>query len=177
MRGRTMILLFAGWCAVQAVHGQVEIGKPLPAAALGNETGGRLDGSAWSSESLTGKVTVLFYVDPDAKDANTALEEALKQAAFDRASYQSVAVINMAAAKMPNFLISAALRAKQKKHPETIYARDYRRTLLAAWGLEDHAYNVLLLDADGRLLYRGSGPQTAAQIETILSLIREHLPK
>src|SRR5208337_2520615 len=103
----------------------IEMGKIPPMVELKEKLGGRLDGTPWSSEELQGKVSVLFYVDPDEKDTNNNASDALDGEKFPEDKFQAFGIINMAATWMPNFAISAALKDKQKRYPKTIYVRDY----------------------------------------------------
>ena len=60
------------------VFGELPIGEIPPTIVLKDDLGGRLDGTEWSSEELvSGKVLVLFYVDPDESDLNNHVSEAL----------------------------------------------------------------------------------------------------
>ena len=135
--------------------------QPLPEVTLAGGDGGRLDGSPWHSGELRGKVSILFYVDPDARDDNVELEKALHAEGFPRDRLQSVAVINMAATWLPDFVVEGPLEEKQKTYPDTLYLKDLHKRLVRAWGLDDEAYDVLLLDRGGRLIQYHSGPLDA----------------
>ena len=134
-----------------------------------------MDGTPWSSEELKGRVHVLFYVDPDEKDTNNDASEALDKEKFPREQFQSVAIINMAATFMPNFLISASLKEKQEKYPRTLYLRDYKKALVTEWSLADDSSNVLAFDKDGKTIFRKDGKLTAVDIEQLIKVIRENL--
>jgi YtfJ family uncharacterized protein len=144
---------------------------------LANDLGSRIDGNSWSSEELKGKVSVLFYVDPDLKDLNNDASEALKSKGYPREKFQSFAVINMAATWLPNFAISSALKDKQKRYPTTIYVRDYKKVLVQKWGLSDDNSVVLAFDREGRLLFRKEGKLAPEEIETLLATIERNLNK
>ena len=59
----TMIFLMLFTTVVLA---ELPIGEIPPKVVLKGDLGGKLDGTQWSSEELvSGKVIVLFYVDPD----------------------------------------------------------------------------------------------------------------
>lgn len=148
--------------------------KPLH-VTLDAQNGGKIDGSAWSSEMLKDKVHILFYVDPDEKDTNNALSDALKAEAFDRSKYASVAIINMAATWMPNFAIASSLEAKQEQFPHTTYVKDLNKVLVEKWNMADDSSNVLIFAPDGTLLHQLDGKADEKEIETIISLIKEHL--
>jgi len=153
----------------------IEIGKIPPTVELKEKMGGRLDGTPWTSAELQGKVSVLFYVDPDEKDTNNDASEALNKEKFSEDKYQSFGIINMAATWMPNFAISSALKDKQKRYPKTIYVRDYKKVLVKAWNIADDSSDVLAFDKKGQLIFRKDGKLTAAEIQTLLKVIREHL--
>ncbi len=142
---------------------------------LEGDNGGALDGTPWHSQTLKEKVRILFYVDPDEKDTNNDLAQALKAEQFNREHYGSVAIINMAATWLPNFAISASLESKQERYPDTLYVKDMNKHLLSQWQLEDDASNVLLFDKKGRLLYQSSGYQDTEAIAKIIALIKENL--
>ena len=153
----------------------IEIGEIPPKVELRERLGGRLDGKPWSSEELQGKVHVLFYVDPDEKDTNNDASEALDREKFSSDKFQSVGIINMAATWLPNFAISSAIKDKQKRYPNTIYVRDYKRVLVSAWEIADDSSNVLALDKKGKLIFRKDGKLTAEEIQTLIKVIHDHL--
>jgi YtfJ family uncharacterized protein len=153
----------------------LEMGAIPPKAELKEKLGGRLDGQPWSSAELQGKVSVLFYVDPDEKDTNNEASEALNKEKFPDDTYQSFGIINMAATWLPNFAISSALKDKQKRYPKTIYVRDYKKVLVHAWNIADDSSDVLAFDKKGVLIFRKDGKLTAAEIQTLIKVIREHL--
>ncbi|MFO7460247.1 MAG: YtfJ family protein, partial [Desulfatiglandales bacterium] len=169
----------AGLCSLLLVPAMAragaEVGQIPPKVELKEKLGGRLDGTPWSSEELKGRVHVLFYVDPDEKDTNNDASEALDKEKFPREQFQSVAIINMAATFMPNFLISASLKEKQEKYPRTLYLRDYKKALVTEWSLADDSSNVLAFDKDGKTIFRKDGKLTAVDIEQLIKVIRENL--
>ncbi len=153
----------------------LEVGAPPLHVSLEGDTGGALDGSAWSSDMLQGKVHILFYVDPDEKETNNDLSEALKAKTFERERFGSVAIVNMAATWLPNFAIAASLESKQKRYPNTLYVKDMHKHLVSEWGLADDSSDVLLFDREGNLRYLHEGKLDEKQIETLISLIEELL--
>jgi YtfJ family uncharacterized protein len=168
---RLLSLLLAAACTLSALI----LGAPAPEVTLSGNAGGTVDGETWSSSSLRGKVHILFYVDPDEKETNNALSEALKARHFDRSRYGSVAVINMAATWLPNFVIASSLRAKQERYPDTLYVKDKKRVIVNAWGIADDSSDILLFDREGNLLYLHEGRVDPEGIDTIIQLIEEHL--
>ena len=131
MRGPLIvILMIIFFLFVPNALANLEIGMVPDTISLQEKLGGRLDGTPWSSEELKGtKVSVIFYADPDEKDLNNEASEALQKEAFSREKFQSYAVINMGATWLPKFIISGILKSKQKKYPDTIYVKDYKKVL------------------------------------------------
>src|SRR5690606_27897574 len=85
-----------------------------PLVELKGDLGGRIDGSPWTSEMLKDKVWGFFYVDPDHRDLNEHLKEALDKAQFAKEKYGSVAVINMDASWLPNAIIASSIESNQE---------------------------------------------------------------
>jgi len=172
-------LVFAALFVFSLLSPSVWAGADLdripPRVELKDKLGGRLDGTPWSSDELRGKVHVLFYVDPDEKDTNNETSEALDKEKFPSDKFQSLAVINMAATFMPNFLISSSLKEKQEKYPRTIYIRDYKKLLVQEWKLADDSSDVIALDKEGKVIFRKDGKLTQEEIEQLLKVIKASL--
>jgi hypothetical protein len=90
----------------------VDLGKVPNPVTIEGDNGGKLDGSAWKSSMLHGKVYTLFYVDPDKKELNQDLANALKAKNYDRSKVNSVAIINLAATWIPNMVLEKILAKK-----------------------------------------------------------------
>ncbi len=152
-----------------------ELGSQALHVTLQGDDGGMLDGSAWDSSMLKNKVHVLFYVDPDEKDTNSALTQALKEKKFDRSRYASVAIINMAATWLPNFAIASTLKEKQKEFPDTIYVKDLNRVLVKEWKIADESSDVILFDKNGKVIFIKEGKADREDIDKLISLIEENI--
>ncbi len=153
----------------------VETGKiPVPVTISG-DNGGRTDGKAWNSASLKGKVHIVFYVDPDKKDVNKNLNQALKKEKFNAKKFAAVAIVNMAATWMPNMAIEALLESKQKEFPTTLYVRDKKKVLVQKWHLGDDNSDVMLFDKNGKLLYKKFGKLSPSEIKDLIALIHQNL--
>jgi hypothetical protein len=151
----------------------LELGKPPLHVTLEGDDGGRIDATPWDSHMLYDKMHILFYVDPDEKDTNNALSDALKAKAFDRTQFNSVAIINMAATWLPNFAIASSLEKKQAKFPHTIYVKDLNKVLVEQWGIADDSSNVLLFDKSGNLIYLHEGKLDPEEIDKVITLIEK----
>ena len=162
-------LLFVGSCVA------VELGQVPSSVTIDGDNGGRTDGKAWNSSMLKSKVHIVFYVDPDKKDLNEALSNALKKRHFDRKKYASVAVVNLAATWMPNVLIESKLKTKQKKFPDTVYVKDKKKVLVKEWELADDNSDILIFDKKGKLIYKKFGKVSDTEIKEVLALIEKNL--
>jgi YtfJ family uncharacterized protein len=178
MKTRIAFLVLVLVCFfLQNAWAELKVGHVPKTVTLQDKLGGRLDGTPWSSAELTGKVSVLFYVDPDEKDLNNPASEALKAEAFPLERYQSFAVINMAATWLPNFAISSSLKEKQKIYTSTIYVRDYKKVLVKEWGIADDNSDVLAFDKQGNLIFIKEGLLNEQDIQTLIKAISNHLEK
>ncbi|MCF6201095.1 MAG: YtfJ family protein [Hydrogenimonas sp.] len=153
----------------------LEVGQNLPTLSLEKDEGGRADGSSWSSDSLTGKVSAIFYVDPDKKSLNEKFTEALQSQKFDRKYYTSVAIVNMAATWMPNFAIEKALQSKQSKYPDTVYVKDRVKKGVKIWHVADDDVNFIVLSPKGVVLYARSGKIPEDEYEKIFDTIERSI--
>ncbi len=153
----------------------VEVGKVPPKVVLSGKEGAKVDGSVWQSDTLKGKVHILFYVDPDERKKNDALSQALKKRHFDRNKFASVAVINLAATWMPNMVLESLLKKKQKQFPDTVYVKDRQKVLVKKWQLADDNSDIIIFDKAGRVIYKKFGKLSKAEITKVLELIEKHL--
>ncbi len=155
--------------------GAIEVGKVPPVVVLDGRNGSKVDGGAWRSDTLKGKVHIVFYVDPDERDTNEALAQALKKRRFDTKKVAPVAIINLAATWLPNIVLERLLKEKQKEFPNTLYVKDKRKVLVKRWQLADDASDILLFDKEGRLLYRKFGKVNEKEIAKVIAIIEKHL--
>lgn len=169
MRMVSLLILLAGVLTA----GDLVIGEAPPAVRLEGAGGGLIGGGAWSADDLPGRVRVLFYVDPDEKDLNEATAEAIRREAFPAEHFGSVAVINLAASRVPNVILNRIIAGKQKKFPRTQYVKDNAKALVRAWGLSDDGYDVVLFDADGRVQAHHRGRLSEADTAALVTMIRE----
>tara|TARA_B110000263_G_scaffold12422_1_gene10452 strand:- start:67 stop:591 length:525 start_codon:yes stop_codon:yes gene_type:complete len=173
---RTLSVLMILLLSALPLSAELPLGEIPPKILLEGDLGGRLDGSAWNSEELiSGKVIVLFYVDPDEADLNNHVSDALKAENFPLDKYGSVAVGNMDATWMPNFAINIILKNKQEKHKSTIYIKDLKKTFVKKWGLSDDDSDIMLFGKDGKVLYSVDGKFTDKQVKEIIQAVKDNL--
>jgi len=169
----TMIFLMLFPAMVLA---ELPIGEIPPKVVLKDDFGGRLDGTQWSSEELvSGKIIVLFYVDPDESELNNHVSDALKAENYPKEKYGSIGMANMAATWLPNFAINMKLKSKQEQYKSTVYVKDLDKTLVNKWGLSDDNSDVVVFGKDGRVLYSVDGKFTDAQVKEIVKVVWDNL--
>ena len=169
----TMIFIMLFPTMVQA---ELPIGEIPPKVVLKDDLGGRLDGTQWSSEELvSGKVIVLFYVDPDESELNNHVSDALKAENYPKEKYGSIGMANMAATWLPNFAINMKLKSKQEQYKNTLYVKDLEKTLVKKWELSDDNSDVVVFGKDSSVLYSVDGKFTDAQVKEIVKVVWDNL--
>lgn len=153
------------------------VGQSAPSVTLDGDLGGLVSGGAWNSESMKGKFTILFYVDPDEKTLNDEAADAFKAVDKDYARYGSVAIINMDATWLPNVAIQSSLEKKQKEFPNTVYVKDLEKHLVDAWGLGDDTSVITVFDPEGVVLFSKDGKLNAAEIQEVVEMTRKYAGK
>ncbi len=156
----------------------VEVGQPVPEVQLQGKDGGRVDGSPWSTTEIRGKVITCMVVDPDAKDLNVHVEQALKAKDYPKDRYGSIAIINMKATWKPNWIINSILKKKQEEFPDTTYVRDLGYYIVDAWGLtRNNSYAVLTFNPEGKLIFVKDGELSQSDIDRLIGAIDRELAK
>ena len=174
MRILSVLMIFM--LSVLPLSAELPIGEIPPKIVLEGDLGGRLDGSAWNSEELiSGKVMVLFYVDPDESDLNNHVSDALKAENFPLDKYGSLGVANMGATWLPNFAINIKLKSKQAEYKSTIYVKDLEKTLVKSWGLNDDDSDIILFGKEGKVLYSYDGKFSDAQVKELIQAVKDNL--
>jgi len=170
-----MIKILLSICLVAGSAMAIELGKVPSLVTISGNNGAKIDGTAWSSSMLKGKVYILFYVDPDKKELNQELAHTLKRKNYDRSKADSIAVINLAATWLPNAILEPMLKKKQKEFPKTLYVKDKKKVLVKKWHLADDNNDILIFDKKGKLIYKKFGKLSALEIKKVIALIEKNL--
>ncbi|MBX7203003.1 MAG: YtfJ family protein [Bacteroidia bacterium] len=83
------------------------------------------------------KVLAIFYTDPDVKDINDQLSNAIKAKNFPAAKYQGIGIGNCADTWIPDALIRMKAKQKQEQFPGSVVLLDTDHVLSKAWGLRE----------------------------------------
>jgi len=170
-----MTKIFLGLCLILGSAMAIELGKIPTHVIIDGDNGGNVNGQSWDSSMLKGKIYTVFYVDPDERDLNNPLADALKARKFNRKKVNSVAIVNLAATWLPNMILEAKLKEKQKKFPDTIYVKDKKKVLVKKWSLADDNSDILIFNKKGKLIYKKFGEVSASEIKDVIALIEKNL--
>jgi predicted transcriptional regulator len=146
--GNNSLLLVAGiLCAVYLL--------PLAAKAQTGDVVGKTMTSLMISDAnnqpkqipfVGEKVLLLQYTDPDVKDINDKLSDAVKARKFDEKLYQGIGIANCKDTWIPNAGIRMKARQKEKQYAGSVILLDESRVLPTALGLGDcNGIGVLLI--------------------------------
>lgn len=160
-----------------AVAAELKVGDKAPDFKLNDSAGKEY---SLNVPQFRGKVLYIAYVDPDEKDTNSHVEEALKKeqdsGALDKAGYESFWIVNLKATAKPNFLIKSALKSKQKKTGATIVL-DPDYTILNLWGLKNDSSDVVILDKQRICRYVHNGKLSPEEVVKMVKIIKEYQGK
>ncbi len=148
-----------------------KVGEVLPHLMLQGKEGGLVDGRPFDSRILSSKTYLVIYSDPDKKDLNEEFFQKVKKAHFDRSRYGSIAIVNMQVTWLPNFLLQAILKKKQKSYPDTIYVKDKKRVLVKKWGLADNDQVVMIVKR-GKVLFVKNGKLNPKEQSRALKILQ-----
>ncbi len=156
------------------------LGKKLPKAVLSGDNGGYVDGGAFDSTTLTGKLSIIFYVDPDEGELNDKASDALEDdTILDKAREEgksaSYAIINMAATWLPNAVVKGLIEDGQKEYPNTNYVFDMNEVLHEKWGIATDTSDVLVVNKEGNVVFSKDGELSDSDIQAMLKAIHDNL--
>jgi len=127
-----------------------------------------------------GKVLYIAYVDPDERDTNNHVEDALikerDSGALDKARYEGFGFANLKATALPNFLIKALIKSKQEKTGAVVLL-DYDYTILNLWGLKNDSSEIVVLDKERICRFKYSGKLPPEELEKMIRIIKEYQVK
>lgn len=153
---------------------ELKVGEKAPNLSLKDSRGNVF---TLDSPEFKGKVLSIFYINPDARDLNRHVEDALiKDNELDRqTSYKSFNITNLKAGKLPNFVYKSAIKNKREKTGGVILL-DYDNTVLNLWGLKNRS-DVIVLDKERICRYIYNGKLPPAEVDKLIKVIKEYQVK
>lgn len=161
------------------VLAELPLGAPPPAVVLSGEDGGLVkEGAPWESKTLAGKVSLIFYVDPDERDLNNKASEALEgeEALEDyreAGKFASYAIINMAATWLPNAVLTGMIEDSQEEFPNTTYVFDMNEVLHKKWDIATDSNNIIVTNMQGDVVFSKDGQLSDSDIQAMIQAIHE----
>jgi uncharacterized protein len=169
------VLLALLWTVSISLAAELKIGDKATNFKLQDSTGKEF---SLDSPDFKGRVMSIFYVDPDEKDMNSHVEDALlKDPGLDRkVTYKGLGITNLKASALPNFIIKGVIKSKQEK-TGAIILLDYDYTILNLWGLKNDSSNLVILDKDRicRYIYKEKLPPE--EVAKMIAIIKEYQVK
>lgn len=172
-------LLFLLIICNPALASSIDVGLPLPDLAISDRGELILEQdefsyAPWQSPGAHGKVHVLQYLAgtlkarSQSKPFTDRLEESLPIA-----GYHVTTIINLDDALWGTrgFVVNEVEESK-RKYPASTIVLDESGTGLGAWQLMPKGATIVVLDADGAVLYFKQGGMSEQEIESTLNLIR-----
>ena len=170
-----LVLLTLVWTVSAAAAAELKVGDKAPDFKLKDSTGKQY---SLASPEFEGRVMSIFYVDPDEKDMNVHVEDALlKDTGLDRKTrYKGLGITNMKATALPNFLIKGIVKSKREKTGAIILLDD-DYTILNLWGLQNDSSNIVIVDKERicRYIYKGKLPPE--EVAKVIEIIKEYQVK
>ena len=126
------------------------------------------------------KVITIFYTDPDEKDVNDPLSDALKAKNYPKDKYAGIGIANCKDTWIPDAAIRMKSRQKEKQFPGSIILLDTKRIISKSWGLGDcnGAGVVIIIGKDTKIKfikYVKSQTDSKALISSVLKIIEDNL--
>jgi len=171
------LLLVLLWTVSSAVAAELKVGDKASDFKLKDSTGKEY---SLDHPQFKDKVLYIAYVDPDEKDTNNHVEDALKKeresGGLDKTRYEGFGIVNLKASMMPNFLIKSAIKSKQEK-TGAIIILDLDYTILNQWGLKNDSSDVVVLDKERICRYLYNGKLPPEELVKMIQIIKEYQVK
>lgn len=163
----------------------LETGQTLP--VLDIHVGGEISvidndvvESPWSSKSFTskGKVQLVQYVAANRGVArqNKPFIDTLSEKKFSSEQLSITVIVNMADTMALFKGIAVKRIAKNKVKRQTInFVIDANGVGLQRWAFKNKSYAIIVLDADGKVLFAKDGPLSEIEIESTIKLIENQM--
>jgi predicted transcriptional regulator len=170
-----LVLLAFMWTVSVSLAAELKVGDKAQDFKLQDSTGKEY---SLASPDFQGRVMSIFYVDPDEKDMNVHVEDALlKDPGLERKTrYKGLGITNMKASALPNFIIKGVIKSKQEK-TGAIILLDFDYTILNLWGLKNDSSNLVILDKERicRYIYKEKLPPE--EVVKVIQIIKEYQAK
>ena len=118
-----------------------------------------------SLKHFEGRIVVLIASDKEGSSQNASWTKAIKDKYADRVAIQGIADVS----SVP-FFLKGKIRGDFKKDGDSILL-DWKGEVFRSYGLAKGASNVILIDKDGMIRHRSSGPASAEAVQELFKEI------
>ncbi|MEM1112273.1 MAG: YtfJ family protein [Pseudomonadota bacterium] len=129
---------------------------------------------AWSTASLSGRPVYLQHLAARVGLDQTyqAFSDALEARPYTPDDYQAVAVVNRDdAAFGTGFIVAQTLKSNKRRYPEANIVVDNESKMLEDWNLQPKSAAIMIVDAEGRVLFFKEGEMTEEESDSALALL------
>ncbi|MCE1198061.1 MAG: YtfJ family protein [Marinilabiliales bacterium] len=128
------------------------------------------------------KVLLIQYTDPDVKDVNDKLSDAVKARKFDSNLYQGIGIANCKDTWIPNAGIRMKARQKEKQFPGSVIMLDENHLLPTSLGMGDcDGKGVLIIVGKDKVIrfFRKIATEAESQSATqeVISILEAEIKK
>lgn len=129
------------------------------------------------------KVVTIMYTDPDRKDVNDPLLNAIKAKKYPKATYQGVIIFNAKDTRLPHAVIrSKQARSKQAQFKDEVILLDTKHKVKNAWRLGNcnDAGVVIIIGKDKKIKFKRTiktQAQSRAAIGVVKAILDEEIKK
>ncbi len=168
---KTLLLLSL---TLASLFAEVQTQIPLQTIVLEGDSGGNYDGTAWNSDILKGKTTMLMYVDPDERSKGEVFKPTIEgfERDLDFSKFQIIVIINLDATWKPNAIIKKMMKSKVDTYKKRHYVLDAKSVLVKGWSLPNDEYNTLIIDTTGKVVYQHAGEWNDGEMKKVDTLVR-----
>lgn len=167
---RAFILIMAFCCIgllidpLSAVTVNQQVRDVRVADAYGNQSG---------IPYLGNKVIAIIYADPDKKDMNDPLSNAMTDKKWPKEKVVMIGLVNMKDSWIADFALNIAIKSKQKQFSDAVIMKDQNSALRNAWNLGDcnDTSVVIIVGKDQTVKYVNKGPVRGSEINRVLQII------
>lgn len=163
----------------------LETGQSLPVLDIqsGGEisvTDSHITEKPWSSKSFDskGKVQLVQYLAANlgAARQNKAFNDALIEKRYSSEQLDTTIIVHMAdTMSLVKGIVVNRMAKNKVKHQSINFVIDNDGEGLQRWGMKNKSYAIIVLDANGKVLYAKDGPLSEMEVESTIKLIERQM--
>ena len=134
----------------------------------------------WSSKCFDskGKVQLVQYIAANfgVRGQNKTFTDTLVKKRFTSEQLSTTVIVNMAdTMELAKDMVVKKVAKNKARHQTIDFVIDDHGVGLQRWGMKNKSYAVIVLDADGKILFAKDGPLSEFEIESTIELIENQM--